>query len=527
MRMPFQNQPLDRQLWLVIVLTSGSAVGALALGVCLYEAFIFESSERLIQHLRGYALVFGLVISALALASIVVGALLRRHVSLPIQALARAARTVTNTHDYAIRLPPRAGGDEIRDVSVAFNEMLQQIQQRDTELRHNHDELEQRVCDRTAQLTAAEARFRRLVESAPDGIVIVNEAGEIQLANRQAEALFGYTTTELQGQSVDLLLPERFRNRHRGHRADYNAAPRPRPMGVGLELFGRRKDGTEFPVEISLSPITNHAAEVMAIVRDTSTRKRAEAEINALHRAVAERASQLESANRELEAFTYSVSHDLRAPLRAIDGFSRLLLDHHAAALPAEGQRYLGIVRDNTLQMGQLIDDLLAFSRLGRTALTKQEVNVTEIVHDCLRDLAADREGRHVSIEVASLPPAHADPALLRQVIINLLSNALKFTRQREQAVIEIGSHQLGNETVYFVHDNGVGFDMQYADKLFGVFQRLHRAEDFPGTGVGLAIVQRIIYRHGGRIWTDAVPDKGATFFFTLAPPAASSEAAA
>ncbi len=236
-----------------------------------------------------------------------------------------------------------------------------------------------------------------------------------------------------------------------------------------------------------------------------------------LHADALKYAADLEAANKELEAFSYSVSHDLRAPLRAIDGFSRILLQEHAPSLPPDVQRYLGIVSRNAQHMDQLITDLLAFSRLARQPLNKETVDPPSLVRAALEDLRAEQEGRRVEILIGDLPPCQADPTLLRQVFANLLSNALKFTRKRDVARIEIGCQRIAGENVYYVRDNGVGFDMRYADKLFGVFQRLHLAEEYEGTGVGLAIVQRIIQRHGGRVWAQAEVDKGATFYFVLA----------
>ncbi len=227
---------------------------------------------------------------------------------------------------------------------------------------------------------------------------------------------------------------------------------------------------------------------------------------------------QLEATNKELEAFAYSVSHDLRAPLRAIDGFSRILLDQFANELPAEAQRLLNLVRNNSQQMGQLIDDLLSFSRQGRQPLHKEMVKPQQIVETVWQELAPERNGRQIELILGDLPPCYADPALLKQVYVNLITNALKFTRQKTIARIEIGCKQQDNQLIYFVKDNGAGFDMRYANKLFGVFQRLHRAEEYEGTGVGLAIVKRIIVRHGGQVWAEAEPEKGATFYFTLEP---------
>ncbi len=227
------------------------------------------------------------------------------------------------------------------------------------------------------------------------------------------------------------------------------------------------------------------------------------------------RANELQAAVNELDAFSYSVSHDLRTPLRAIDGFSRILLKHHAAELAPEPREYLQAVRDNTVQMGHLVDDLLEFARLNCKQLSKQKVQTKAIMEQVVRDLQKQLEGRCVSVSVGDLPAIWGDSALLKQVFVNLIDNAFKYTGRRSDATVEIGSSNMDGERVFFVRDNGVGFDMKYANQLFGVFQRLHRAEDFEGTGVGLAIVQRIIQRHGGRIWADLAVDKGTTFYFT------------
>jgi signal transduction histidine kinase len=226
------------------------------------------------------------------------------------------------------------------------------------------------------------------------------------------------------------------------------------------------------------------------------------------------RTSELVAANKELEAFSYSVSHDLRAPLRAIAGFVQILEDDHAAALDAQARRYLERVKVNAQRMGQLIDDLLAFSRIGRGSMHRQAVDLTAMATSVAHDAIA-ASGRAIDLTIGALPPCYGEPALLNQVFVNLISNAVKFTARAERAAITIGSTSNG-ETVYFIRDNGVGFDERYAEKLFGVFQRLHRADDFEGTGVGLAIVQRVINLHGGRIWAEGKTDGGATFYFTL-----------
>jgi light-regulated signal transduction histidine kinase (bacteriophytochrome) len=236
-----------------------------------------------------------------------------------------------------------------------------------------------------------------------------------------------------------------------------------------------------------------------------------------LERLVDERTRELTSANQELESFAHSVSHDLRSPLRAIDGFSEILVKDYGTELPEEAHHYLQRVRAGAQRMGRLIDDLLIFSRYSRQPLDKKPTSMQAVVKQVLDELQNEVEGRQIEISLGELPECQGDPSMLNQVVANLLENAIKYTRPREIAHIEIGSRPQENQRVYFVRDNGVGFDMRYADKLFGVFQRLHRAEEFEGTGVGLATVQRIIHRHGGRIWAESELDQGATFYFTLA----------
>jgi PAS domain S-box-containing protein len=250
--------------------------------------------------------------------------------------------------------------------------------------------------------------------------------------------------------------------------------------------------------------------------RDTTAQREAEEEIKTLNAELENRAAALEAANRELQAFSYSVSHDLRAPLRAIAGFARILLEEDFSALSPDAQRRLDIIVQQTRRMGDLIDDLLALSRLSRQALRLQPVSPAALVDEVRAALEADARDRKIEWIVGELPGCQADAGLLRQVFANLLGNAVKFTRERPAARIEVGHHEGDAGTVYFVRDNGVGFDMKYAGKLFEPFQRLHRLEDFDGTGIGLAIVRRIVERHGGTIWTDAAVNGGAAFFFTL-----------
>ncbi|HYE97371.1 MAG TPA: ATP-binding protein [Planctomycetota bacterium] len=275
-------------------------------------------------------------------------------------------------------------------------------------------------------------------------------------------------------------------------------------------IIHRVEDVTEFVrLKASLGAAESGSAAALRL-------EKVEAELVMRARELQEANRRFEEANHDLEAFTYSVSHDLRAPLRAVDGYARMLAEDYGARLDDEGRRLLGVVTQGARRMGALIDDLLEFSRVGRTSLKRARVDVETMARAALAEVLSQNPERTVEARVGPMPPCHADPALLRQVFVNLLSNAVKYTRTRSPAVVEVGALTGGGTPVYFVRDNGVGFEQQYAPKLFGVFQRLHSADEFEGTGVGLALVRRVVERHGGRVWAEGRPDQGATFSFTI-----------
>jgi PAS domain S-box-containing protein len=390
------------------------------------------------------------------------------------------------------------------------------------EISKTNEELELRVAERTRQLEAARVEAeegKRLLESVlealPVGMAITDIKGGNIRANHAFELVWGGPRP-----SADSIKDYAA---YRAWWVDTGEPVRPEEWASALVVLKgeavhrqvleiERFDGTRAFVINSASPVFDAKGEIVGsavAIQDITDLKRAE-------EALKERTGQLEAANRELEGFSYTVSHDLRAPLRAIDGYSRMILRKHADRLDEDALSKFNIIRRNTLMMGQLIEDLLAFSRLGRTELSATTLDIGGLIREVWEDLRAINPDRRLTLKIAELPRGKGDRVLIKQVLVNILSNAVKFTKGREEALIEAGGYNKGGEIVYYVRDNGVGFDMQYHDKIFGVFQRLHSAEDFEGTGVGLAIVKRIILRHGGRVWAESEVDKGATFYFTL-----------
>jgi len=366
-------------------------------------------------------------------------------------------------------------------------------------------------------LERSNAYNRSLIEASLDPLVTIGPDGKITDVNAATEAVTGRSRQELIGTDFSDYFTEPARARAGYEQVFREGAVR------DYELAIRHRDGRITPVLYNASVYRDEHGEVIgvyAVARDITSVKRAEEALHALNmeleQRVAKRTAQLEAAVRELEDISYSVSHDLWIPLRAVDGFAGILLTDYQDALDEEGKRLLTVIRTNTKRMARLLNDILTFLRLGRTAMTVTDIDMEEIVRAALQDLESMTQGRDVRLEIKPLPRAQGDRALIRQVFVNLLSNALKFTQPTAMAVIEVGAKEGERTHTYYVRDNGVGFDMRYADKLFGVFQRLHGVEEFEGTGMGLAIAHRIITRHGGRLWAEGSVNEGATFHFTL-----------
>ncbi|MBI4423457.1 MAG: PAS domain S-box protein [Elusimicrobia bacterium] len=369
----------------------------------------------------------------------------------------------------------------------------------------------------------AQELFRIAVESAPNGMVMVDRRGLIVLVNEQTERLFGYRREELLGQSIERLVPGRFRAGHPEMREGFFRHPKARPMGAGRDLFGLRRDGSEFPVEIGLNPLRTGEGEfVLASVVDISERKRAEEEVmrakEALERRVGERTAELQASVEELESFTYTVAHDLRAPLRSVHRFSELLLSRLGSLPPETAADFLRRIAGGAGKMDRLIQDLLVYGKIGRAEAKLESLPAGELVKEVVSSLAAHIQECQAEVKdgFGVGPRVLGDRVLLTQVLTNLLTNAFKFVPPDRKPRVEVGFEERGRWVRVWVKDNGIGIDLRYRDRIFKVFERLHAGDEYPGTGIGLAIVSKAVERMGGRVDIESKPGEGSRFWVEL-----------
>jgi PAS domain S-box-containing protein len=368
------------------------------------------------------------------------------------------------------------------------------------------------------RVRTSEARLQAFMDHSPSVMFVKDLAGRYVHVNHEFTRVFALSRDQIIAHTDAQLFPAEQAAQFEANDAKVLADDAP----IQVEEHALYEDGahTSLVCKFPIHDDDRRVAAIGGVVTDITQRKKAELAIRLLNEDLEHRTAQLTAANADLELFCYSVAHDLRAPLRHILGFASILTEEHSAQLDTEAQRYLGKVHHGAQQMGHLVDALLSLAKVGQKELALELTPLDGIVRAVLHDLESECAQREVEWNIGTLSSIQCDPRLMKQVFFNLLSNALKYTRPRARAVIEVGRTGTGAEAVIFVRDNGVGFDMHYASKLFGVFERLHKANDFEGTGVGLAIVERIIRNHGGRIWAEAEPDRGATFFFTLGPAA-------
>jgi PAS domain S-box-containing protein len=560
------------ELWGKSLYVAESAIGNLAEWKLILEQPVLPFQKRLYNAYTGKLfMLFAILLMALLLAEF-----LSRRIVQPIDKLTELTQAMPSKLASTQQIVwPKSNTVETDHLIANFKEMADSLRETFGEIRRMNELLELRIEERTEDLIRVNDDLRKeitdrsraeealvtsskllqdVTDSSPALIYTVDAAGRFMLMNRRLEALFGIPSVALIGKTRESFMPPEIAANHRANDQQVIADRQP----ITFEEENEERDGkhTYLSIKFPLLDLQGAVSGICGISTDITDLKRGEEalleanrklrasqiaalniledlkaenkvrieneveirRLNAeLEQRVTERTAQLEAANKELEAFSYSVSHDLRAPLRAVDGYTRILVEDFGPLLDNEGRRVCSVISESARNMGKLIDDLLAFSRIGRTEMNYSSVDMATMANSIFFELTTPGGREPIDFHVAPLPPAQGDPALLRQVWANLLGNAVKFSSKTERAVIEVTAEEQGGKVVYRVRDNGAGFDMQYANKLFGVFQRLHGAREFEGTGVGLAIVQRIVLRHGGKIWAEAEVGKGAVFYFTIA----------
>jgi PAS domain S-box-containing protein len=402
--------------------------------------------------------------------------------------------------DFSEKIEVTEKGDEIDAVAIGLNTLT--------------EELEHSIASEKLKMEALEEsnnQIEVILENAPNAVIVLDEQGEVVRWNKKSELIFGWKAEEVMNQPMHLfIMPPVHTDAHYAGISHFLKTGEGPVINKTIEITAIRKSKEEFPIELSISAVKAKGKYLfVAFISDISKRKQNEEQIKTSN-------INLENSVKELEAFTYSVSHDLRAPLRAIHGYTTILYKNYFGSFDDKGKKMMNSVMANSKKMGQLIDDLLGLSRLGRSELQRKQVSMNSIVETVVQELSVFPSGKKPQFIIQPLPTAFADANLMAQVYTNLISNAIKYSSLKEQPVIEIGSMQENTETVFYVRDNGSGFDMQFYNKLFGVFQRLHDSSKFEGNGIGLSIVKQIILKHEGRVWATSELEKGSTFYFTV-----------
>ena len=479
--------------------------------------FLRSDLSELRQQLWTNISVVAILLLGASLAVLFLSGRLGRLITEPIQRLSAVVQSVGARRDYTIRVDG-GGRDELGRLIDGFNDMLKQVEERNSALAKARDQLEEHVKERTRDLELEIAERKDAEKRLQEKEVRLTEAHEIaQLGSwewipetnkvvwsDEMYRMTGVLPTKFKGALPDAVMVNHPDDRRAIQEALETSRERREPFTTDTRII--RPDGSIRYLHVQGKPVLDDAGRVVRLVgtvQDITERKRADQAIQALNKELSSRVEEVAAVNKELEGFSYSVSHDLRAPLRAIHGYSRMLLEDYADRVDGEGRRFLEVISNNT-------------RRMGRKALLVSPLDIEGIVKQVCEEARAAAPDRRIEFRIAPLPPANGDSAMFRIVFGNLVSNAVKYSKGRDPAIVEIGARPEAKETVYFVKDNGVGFEMEYAHKLFGVFQRLHRSEEFEGTGVGLALVQRIVQRHGGRVWAEGRVGAGATISFAL-----------
>lgn len=453
------------------------------------------------ERFQSYIQIAALVLISSLLITYLLALFLEKNLSAPVINLTNTVQKVSEKQDYSLRAT-KMTNDEIGFLADSFNNMLSEMQENYSNLKQTNEALQQ-----------AEKRYRTTLDNMMEGCQIINFNYKLIYINDAAVKQIHKSRQELVGRTIMEIYPGIEKTEFFIH---LKKCLEERSAHY-LENDFTYSDGSSGWFQYALEPVPEG---VFILSTDITKERKLNEELikhkQHLEDIVAERTAELKAANKELESFSYSVSHDLRAPLRHINGFTDILLKRIKNNLDEKDLRYFEHITDSTKKMGILIDELLVFSRMGRTEMKREKIDLNKLISDTISNLNQDTDGRNIKWEIEKLPEVKADPTMLQLVYQNLIGNALKYTRYRDVVEISIGSKKDDKDYIFFVSDNGVGFNMKYKDKLFGVFQRLHHSDEFEGTGIGLANVHRIITRHGGKTWAESEIDKGATFFFSL-----------